>query len=381
MPDPESPLVYLDHASTTALRDEALAAMWPWLTGGPANPSGSHSLARRARRAVDDARDAIAGELGCAPGEVVFTSGGTEADNLAILGAHATRPGPVWCSAAEHAAVLESCRAVGGCTVAVDATARIDLDALRAVLAPEVSVVSVMAANNEVGTVQPLHEVVEIVRRHAPGAAMHSDAVAATPWVDVAALTGGCDLVSVSAHKVGGPHGVGVLVVRSGAPWRAVSFGGAQERGRRPGTVDVAAAVGMAAALVASSSSRSATAARVAALRDRLVAGLVSAHCGARPTVDVAAGAPTVAGIAHVVFEAVESEELLMLLDAAGICAAAGSACASGAAEPSHVLLAMGFEPAEARCGIRFSLGPATTEAEVDRVIDVLPGLVAQLRA
>lgn len=373
-------VVYLDHAATSPLSSAALDAMWPWLSGAPANPSGSHRLARRARRAVDDARDAMAELLGCEPSEVVFTSGGTEADNLAVFGAHAARPGPVWCSAVEHAAVLGPCRVLGGGTVQVDATGSIDLDALEGVLTPDVSVVSVMAANNEVGTVQPVAEVVAAVRRHAPGAAVHCDAVAGAPWLDVAELTAGCDLVSVAAHKVGGPHGAGVLVVRRGAPWHPVSFGGAQERGRRPGTVDVAAVVGMAAAFVALAEGRRETVARVAALRDRLVDGLLAARCGARPTLHRGAGVPVIAGIAHVVFDTTDSEELLMLLDAAGICAAAGSACASGAAEPSHVLLAMGLGAAEARRGIRFSLGPATTEAEVDRVIEVLPRLVAQLQ-
>ncbi len=372
---------YFDNAATTPLRPETLDAMLPWLSGGPANPSGSHQLARAARRAVDEARDVVAASLGCQPGEVVFTSGGTEADNLAVLGAHRARPGQVLCSAVEHAAVLGPCRSVGGSTVPVDEVGRVDVPALRAELHRDVVMVAVMAVNNEVGTVQPLEEVVAVVREAAPGAVVHADAVAAVPWLDVASVTSGCDLVAVTAHKFGGPHGVGALVVRDGTPWVPVLSGGSQERARRPGTVDVAGVVGMAAALQASVAERAATVTRVGALRDRLVAGLVSSGCGARPTLGADFAVLAVAGTAHMTFDGVEAEELLLLLDRCGICASAGSACASGAMEPSHVLLAMGAAPAAARQALRFSLGRDTTAEDVDRVVDRVPALVDRLRS
>jgi len=375
-----APPTYFDHAATTPLRPEALQAMLPWLTGGPVNPAGSHSVARAARRAVDDARDAVAAVLGCDSSEVLFTGGGTESDNLAILGGHAARPGAVWCSAIEHAAVLHACRAVGGATIPVDATATIQLTALADAIGPGVSLVSVMTANNEVGTVQPIGDVVSTVRRLAPTAMVHSDAVGALAWLDVAAVTAGCDMVSVAAHKVGGPHGIGALVVRTGTPFTAVGYGGAQERGRRPGTVDVASVVGMAAAVVATDAERSSTVERVAALRDRLVGGLVASGCGAHPTLGPVLAERSIAGIAHLVFAGVHAEELLMLLDDAGVCASAGAACASGAVDPSHVLLAMGLPPSEARGAVRFSLGRTTTDADVERVVEVVPRLVGRLR-
>ncbi len=194
--------------------------MLPYLTERFGNPSGSHAVARAARQAVDDARDEVAAALGCEPGEVVFTAGGTEADNLAVLGAHAVAGGSVVCSAVEHDAVLLACRAVGGTTIAVDASGTVDLDALFDALHPGVGVVSVMLVNNEVGTIQPVAEVAALVRERAPGAVVHTDAVAAVPWLDVAVMARAADLVSVSAHKFGGPKGVGVLVVRGGTPPR-----------------------------------------------------------------------------------------------------------------------------------------------------------------
>lgn len=355
--------------------------MAPWLSGGPANPSGSHQMARSARRAVDGARDAVAGVLGCEPGELVFTGGGTESDNLAVLGVHSAVGGAVWCSAVEHAAVLRPCLAVGGATVAVDDAGVVCLDELAGVLGPEASLVSVMTANNEVGTVQPIDQVVAVVRERSPRAVVHSDAVGALMWLDVAGATAGCDLVSVSAHKVGGPHGVGALVIRNGTPYAPVLRGGSQERDRRPGTVDVAGVVGMAAAVVAAAAEREATVARLRALRDRLVDGLVGSGCGARATLGHALAPMAVGGIAHMVFPGVQAEELLVLMDRAGICASAGAACASGALEPSHVLTAMGLRPDMARSAVRFSLGWTTTGPEIDRVLRVVPELVEQLSA
>ena len=369
---------YLDHAATTPLRPEALDAMLPFLTERFGNPSGAHSVSRAARRAVDDARDVVAAGLGCEPGEVVFTGGGTEADNLALAGVAAARPGRALCSAVEHHAVLHATAALGGTTVAVGPDGVVDLDALVAALAGEpVSVVSIMLANNEVGTVQRLAEVVALVRDLAPGAAVHTDAVAAFPWLDVAALAAGADLVAVSAHKFGGPKGVGALAVRRATPLRPILHGGGQERDRRSGTHNVAGIVAMAAAMAATVADRAAEVDRVGALRDRLADGLLAAVPGA---VETGSRAGRVAGNCHLRFPGVESEALLVLLDDAGVCAAAGSACASGALEPSHVLTAMGVPRAEALGSLRLSLGATTTAADVDLALKVVPDAVARLR-
>jgi cysteine desulfurase len=222
--------------------------MLPFLTGRFGNPSGSHPVAVDARHGLDDARDVVAAVLGCDAGEVVFTAGGTEADNLAVLGVHERLGGVAVCPAGEHHAVLHCVEAVGGRVVAVDATGAVDLDALAAVLDPSVTVVSVMAVNNEVGTVQPIAEVAALVRERAPEAVLHTDAVQAAPWVDLAELTAHVDLLSISGHKVGGPKGTGLLFVRAGTPLRPRVIGGGQERDRRSGTQDVAGAVALAEA-------------------------------------------------------------------------------------------------------------------------------------
>jgi len=381
---------YLDHAATTPLRPEALAAMVPFLTEHFGNPSGSHALARRARRAVDEARQEVAACLGCDPGEVVFTSGGTESDNLAVLGVlgvHGVRPGKVLCSAIEHDAVRHACAAVGGAVIPVRASGEVDLDALADALGPEVRLVSVMLANNEVGTVQPLRAVAALVRARAPGARVHTDAVAAVGWLDVADLAVDADLVSVSAHKFGGPKGVGALVVRAGVMLAPVAYGGPQERDRRPGTHDVAGIVGMAAALRVATDGRAQAVRRVGALRDRMADGLRASIAGLRETAVRAGpgGVPErsakVAASCHLCVAGVDNEELLVLLDESGVCASAGAACASGALEASHVLLAMGLDPAEARTALRLSLGHTTTDAEVDHVLAVMPKIVERLRA
>ena len=368
---------YLDHAATTPLRPEAREAMLPFLGERFGNPSGSHSVAAAARRAVDDAREQMAEALGAAPGEIVFTGGGTEADNLAVIGTRRRRGGTVVCSAVEHDAVIESCRFLGGRTVPVDADGAIDLDALAAALDPGVSVVSVMLANNETGVVQPLDAVAEVLRRRAPGAVLHTDAVQAFPWLEVAAAAAAAGLVAVSAHKFGGPQGVGALVARSGSEPAPVIHGGGQERGLRSGTHNVAGIVGMAAAAATTVATRADTVLRVGALRDRLADGLLSAVPGTRET---GRRASKVAGNCHLRFAAVESEALLVLLDEAGVAASAGSACASGALDASHVLLAMGVDPADARSSLRLSLGWCSTDADVDLALAAVPAAVERLR-
>jgi cysteine desulfurase len=374
---------YLDHAATTPLRPEAAEAMAPFLTGRFGNPSGSHAVARAARAAIEEARETVAAALGAAPGEVVFTGSGTEADNLAVLGAvgaarGAGAPGRAVCTSVEHDAVLESVRALGGSMVVVGSDGVVDLGALEAALGPDVAVVSVMLANNEVGIIQPLDAVVDVVRRKAPGAVVHTDAVQAFAWLDVAALAARADLVAVSAHKFGGPQGVGALVVRNGVRLSAVLHGGGQEQGRRSGTHNVAGIVGLAAAAHATVSQREVTVARVGARRDRLADGLLKAVPGA---VETGSRERKVAGSCHLRLPGVESEALLFLLDEAGICASAGSACASGALEPSHVLLAMGVPEAEAGSALRLSLGWSSTDAEVDAALEAVPAAVARLRS
>jgi cysteine desulfurase len=380
------PVAYLDHAATTPLRPEARAAMLPWLGGGAfGNPSGAHAVARAARQAVDEARDAVAGVLACAPNEVVFTGGGTEADNLAVLGVAAARPGaPLLATAVEHHAVLEPLARAGGTTFAVRPNGRADLDALVDALRerPGTALVSVMAANNEVGVVQPVADVARLVRRHAPEAVVHTDAVQAAAWLDVGALVAGAHLVSLSGHKLGGPQGVGVLVVRRGTPLRARSLGGGQERELRSGTHNVAGIVGLATALVAAAEGRDEEVARVASLRDRLAEGL---RAEVPDVVETAAPdgdrSHLLPGTVHLTIAGVESESLLFLLDEAGVCASAASACASGAQEASHVLAAMGTPPAATTGALRLTLGWTSTDADVDRVLDVLPAAVARLRA
>jgi len=369
---------YLDNAATTPMRPEAVVAMLPFLTERFGNPSGAHAASRSARLAVDEARDTVARCLGCGPGEVIFTGGGTEADNLALAGVVARRGGTVVCTAVEHHAVLHATRALGGRVVAVDEDGVVDLGALADALDGDVAVVSVMLANNEVGTVQPLAEVAALLAGRAPQAVLHTDAVQAFPWLDVATLAAGAHLVAVSAHKFGGPKGVGALVARDGVALAPILHGGGQERDRRSGTHNVAGIVSMAAAMEATVAARAADNARVGALRDRLADGLLSAVPGARET---GRRAGRVAGNCHLRFEGVESEALLVLLDEMGVYASAGSACASGALEPSHVLRAMGMSATEALSSLRLSLGPATTAADVDLALAAVPRAVARLRA
>ena len=385
-PVPEQPdrrdrpdrLAYLDHAATTPLRPAARDAMLPWLGERFGNPSGDHRVARAARQAVDEARDIVADVVGCRPGDVVFTSGGTEADNMAVRGVHAARPGPVLCSAIEHDAVRNPVGLVGGTTVAVDTRGVLDLDALDDALTPDVTLLALMAANNEIGVVQPVAEAAELVRRRAPGAAVHTDAVQAASWLDLPATIAGADLVAVSSHKVGGPQGVGALIARPGTPLRPLLLGGGQERELRSGTHNVAGIVGMAAALQAAAAERDTTAARVGGLRDRLADGLLAAIPGAVRT-GGGEGVPRLPGTLHLCIPGIESEALLFLLDEAGVCASAASACASGAHQASHVLAAMGVGPELGAGALRLSLGWTSTDADVDDALRVIPAAVARL--
>jgi cysteine desulfurase len=364
-------VVYLDHAATSPLRPEVRAAMAEVADRGLGNPSGAHQLARAARRVLDDARDEVADVLGSRPGEVVFTSGGTEADNLAVLGVDAGRR---ICPAAEHHAVLHAVESAGGAVVGVDRCGRVDLDAL-AELVEAGDLVSVMLANNEVGTVNDLAAVRATV---GDDVVLHTDAVQAARWLDVAPLAAPADLVSVTAHKLGGPVGIGALVARDGVRLRARQLGGGQERDRRSGTQDVVGAVGLATALRLAASERAEVVARVGRLRDRLADGLLAAVPGLVETVPDRRA--TTAGTCHVCVPGVAAEAVLFLLDDAGVCASAASSCASGAQQASHVLAAMGVPFELAGGSLRLSLGPTTTEADVDRALEVVPAAVQQVR-
>ena len=376
--------MYLDHAATTPMHPEAVAAMAPYFADSYANPSGSHRLARAARLAVDEARDAVAAEIGCRSGEVVFTGCGTESDNAAITGVlAATGGGRAVCPAAEHHAVLHCVEAAQGTVVGVDGKGCVDLDALADALARAASgdavvrVVSVMAVNNEVGSITDLGAVAQLVRSLAPDAVFHTDAVQAANWLALPELWSHVDLLSLSAHKFGGPKGVGVLAVRDGVTLEPLLRGGGQERDRRSGTHNVAGIVGAATALGKACAERAAEVARLGALRDRLVDALVGADVGVIETVPRSA---KVAGSAHVCIEGVENEALLYLLDEEGLCASAASACASGAMEPSHVLAAMGVPRDTALGALRMTLGRTTTAADVDRAIEVVTSAVSRLR-
>ena len=374
-------VTYLDHAASTPMRPEAIEVMRPYMDGMYANPAGAHRFARQARQAVDEARDEIAAVLGCAAGEVIFTGGGTEADNAAILGAVRRNGGTAVCPAAEHHAVLHCVEHVGGVVVGTDQFGAVDLAALEGVLTDEsidISVVSVMAVNNEVGTITPLREVSRLVRKHRPDALLHSDAVQAACWLDLREVTSLVDSLSLSSHKFGGPKGVGVLTMRAGRHVEPLILGGGQERDRRSGTHNVAGIVATARALASTDAERASETARLDVLGARLSNGITASITDAITTVPRERRVP---GVVHMCFPGVENEALLFLLDESDVCASAASACASGAMEPSHVLAAMGVARALAHGALRMSIGHTTTDADIDRAIEVVVAAVQRLRS
>jgi cysteine desulfurase len=383
-------VAYLDHAASTPLRIEALDAMEPFLAGIDANPSGMHTAARAAKTALEAARENVAELLGCQPREVVFTGGGSEGDNLAVKGAAwAARDktgrdgGPlgVVTTAIEHKAVLGACSRLereGFRVQRIGATpgGAVDRDALRAALDEQTAVVSVMLVNNETGVIQPLPDVIDLVRERAPRAVVHTDAVQAVPWLDLRGPAADAHLISISAHKFGGPKGVGALVVRDGVDLVPLVDGGGHEGERRAGTQNVAGIVGLAAALRAVHDHRDAESARIGRLRDALEAGLRAA----RPDLEVNGDVTQrVRGILNCAFPSTESETLLVALDQREVFAASGSACSSGATDPSHVLLAMGLGADRALASVRFSLGHTSTRADVDAALAVVPDAVRRL--
>ncbi len=370
-------LIYLDHAATTPMRAEAVASMMPFLTTRFANPSGSHRASRDVRKAIDEARDVVAECLGCEPGEVVFTGCGTEADSLAINGIITRHGGTAVSVSTEHHAVLHAVEHLKGTIVGVDAFGVVDMAALEAALTPETRIVSVMLVNNEVGTIQPMRRITRMVSKRAPQAVVHTDAIQALTWVDVAEDAKHAHLIAVSAHKFGGPKGVGALVIRKGTTVAPMLLGGGQERDLRSGTHNVAGIVAMAEAMRLTVAERAATVARVGAQRDRLVDGLLAA---VPHTIETVPREMKIAGSAHVCFDGIENEALLYLLDRAGLCASAASACASGAMDPSHVLAAMGIARERANGALRLSLGTATTDHDITLALAIIPPAVAQLR-
>jgi cysteine desulfurase len=375
--------IYLDHAATTPVRPDVVAAMLPYLGGGY-NPSSLHAEGRAARAALDDARERVARVLGAAPREIIFTGGGSEADNLAILGvarARAHQGRHIVTSAIEHHAVMHTLDALEaeGWSVTrlpVDAQGVVSVDAFRDALRTETTLATIMLANNEIGTVQPIVALAAIAREQ--GVTFHTDAIQAPGQraLDVHAL--GVDLLSISAHKFFGPKGVGALYVRSGTPLVAQMLGGGQEYGLRAGTENLAGIVGLATALELAEAERPATAARVATLRDRLEAGILAAIPDTRVN---GRGVERLANSCSVAFAGVPGDALLIRLDLEGIAASAGSACAAGSLEPSHVVQAIGLDDVYRRGVIRFSLGGTTSADEVDEVIMRLPEIIERVRA
>jgi cysteine desulfurase len=387
--------VYLDHAATTPMVPAAVEAMTAHLLD-VGNPSSLHASGRHARRVVEESRETIAQALGCRPGEVVFTSGGTEADNLAVKGIHWARLAQdprrtrVLASAIEHHAVLDPLdwlRDAEGADVEllpVDDRGRLVVDALREAVERDpatVSLISVMWANNEVGTLQPVEDVVAIATEH--GIPVHTDAVQAVGAVPVDFATSGVDALTLTAHKLGGPYGVGALVVRREVEVTALVHGGGQERDIRSGTIDTPAIAGFAAAVELAVKEQPAYATRVGALRDDLVRRVIEvvpdAHLHGGPIHPLAEH--RLPGNAHLGFPGCEGDSLLMLLDASGIECSTGSACSAGVPQPSHVLLAMGCNADQARHSLRFSLGHTSTTSDVDAVVDAIGPAVERARA
>lgn len=369
----DHPLVsYLDHAAGTPPFPEVAALTTELVERFPGNPSGIHRLARFAASIVDEARERVAEAVGARPAGVVFTSGGTEGDNLAIKGFAFARRSEgldhVVVSSIEHHAVLDSARWLASqgfrCDlVPVTPDGVVDLATLEGLLGDSTAVVSIMTANNETGAIQPLGEVARIVRRRAPAAVLHADACQAFSSRDVSLDSLGVDAITLSSHKIGGPQGAGALVLREGLQIERISHGGGQELGRRAGTHNVASIAGFGLAAELAAARRREFTRRMAELRDDLERHILSVFPEAKVNARTAERLPHISNLTAPGFLA---EDVLVLLDRAGVCASSGSACASGSLEPSHVLLAMGLRPDEARSSIRFSLGHTSSAADVE---------------
>ena len=385
--------IYMDHAATRALRPAALEEMLPYLTGQYGNASAVYSLGSAAKIALEEARAALAETIGAQANEIYFTSGGTESDNWALVAAAEAmreRGRHIVTTAVEHHAVLHTCaylerRGFEVTVLPVDGEGRVSPERLREALRPDTVLVSAMAANNEVGTVQPLRELAQLTKEH--GALFHTDAVQAYGRLPLSVRALPIDLLSASAHKLGGPKGVGFLYIRSGVPVGAFHHGGMQERGRRAGTENVAGAVGFVAAARETFARRAEETAREAALqrffweklRERLPETVL--HGPAVTGEDTAEPWPSrLPNNLNFSIPGVSAESALILLDMDGICASGGSACTTGAVAPSHVLTAMGVSPAQAREALRFTLGAENTEAEIEETVAALAAIAERIR-
>lgn len=376
-------MIYLDYNATTPLAAEALAAMRPFLERHHGNPSSIHAAGREARAAIDEARDRLAALLGAKPHEIIFTGGGTEADNLAVLGlarARAAQERHVVTCTTEHHAVLQACEHLQkreGFRVTwlpVDSGGRVDLAQLADALTPETTLVTIMSANNETGTLQPVREIAALCR--ARGVLFHTDAIQSFGKEPLDLRD--CDALSLAAHKFHGPKGAGLLFLRSGLHLERLQHGGSHENERRPGTENVAAIAGMARAAELVLAAMDDERPRQAALRDQLWQGIRKLFPAA---VRNGSAEHTLANTLNVSFPGLEGESLLINLDLAGICASSGSACMVGSIQPSHVLLAMGVAPDLAAATVRFSLGQETTADEIEQTLRRLPEIFARLLA
>lgn len=380
------PRIYLDHTATTPLGPGVFEAMEPYLKERWLSPGALYRDARALKREIDDARRRIAAVLGAEPNDIVFTSSGTESINLAIRGVAAAsqhRGRHIITTQIEHRAVLDTAKQVEkqGFRVTylpVDSAGLVDLGALEAALDDETVLVSIMAANNEVATIQPLGEAARLVKARNPAIPVHTDAVAAAGYLSLDVAELGVDLLSISPHKIGGPKGAGLLWLRRGVLVQPQILGGDQERGRRAGHEDVPAIMGMARAIELAVPNHADRTARVGALSARLIDGLREAIPGTAVTGHATLRVPHIASYC---FEDADGEALLLQLDVQGISAASGSACASATLEPSHVLKAMGIPTRLAEGNLRLSLGPENTDEDIDRVLAILPGIVERTRA
>ena len=381
-------MIFLDAAATTPVRREVLEAMWPYLTGDFGNPSSHHTLGEAAARALAAARDSVAAVLGCRPGELTFTSGGTEADNLAVKGIALARQAAnpkldrVVISAVEHPAVEESARYLErfhGFTVdvvPVDGTGLVTPEAFSAVLRPETALASIMYANNEVGTVQPVAALAAVARQ--AGVPFHTDAVQAAGWLPLETGSLGIDAMSISGHKLGAPKGCGVLFVRGRTRIEPLIHGGGQERGRRSGTENVAGAVGMAAALALAQAGQEEQRRRIAALRDGFINAVLTDVPGAVLTGHPSRRLPSVASFC---FPGTSGESVLLELERQGVVCSSGSACAAGSDAPSPVLTALGYEAEVAQTAVRFSFDAAVTGEDLNTAAGAVRHAVESVRA
>ena len=375
--------IYLDHNATTPIAPEVLDAMMPYLTEQYGNASSIHAFGQNAREAVEQARISVAALLGAKPADIMFTSGGTESINHAILGAVSAASGKakhVITSAIEHVAGLDPCRALAKrgvdlTVLPVDREGLVSPDDVLRAIRPETVLITMMLANNETGTIEPVAEIGRIAREKR--IAFHTDAVQAAGKIPIDVEELGVDLLSISAHKFSGPKGIGALYIRKGTQLSPLLYGGHSERDRRPGTEDVAAIAGMGRAANLARASIVDVGERVGALRDRLEQGLLARVPNSWVN---GARAPRVPNTCNITFPFIEGEAMVIALDLKGIACSTGAACSSGAVEPSHVLMALGLAPEDARATLRLSLGRKNTEAEIDSALAIIPSVVERLR-